>query len=446
MKIAKDLIVFLIDTSGSMRGNSIDRVNNALSNFFNGENTNLRNTDLLLLESYDGTQELENPEFTKIKDFNFNEPTRIIKVKNKKIRDGFDINIPKVTEVIKEWKQKNWFNEYSNVSLLIISDLEINSNLPWFQSIYDEFEYLRCYYIDLNSNQIDFWQVKQVGNIFYKFCDKNNTLLSNIEWFFNCHLAHSTDFWQWFRSNTKFLSVTMFSISVFPINIGKILLSIFLSILLYFGFFNGFQSGGNYEDTFPEVKERFVERFDTIITDTNYLQPIIGEPIIKDNEMTQKSIFYDDSYYHKDSVSNYDIGIYNLETKSNLYLAVRAYKEIILNEIFNKYPNPNKIQLTIEGETDGYKTTDKLKYEGEFGIINDSCTTKGERILISIKPKDSIENLELGFLRAKTFWHFILDKNNYFVAYQPTVEYHSKQNKPKGKKFRRIIFTVKVNY
>jgi len=152
------------------------------------------------------------------------------------------------------------------------------------------------------------------------------------------------------------------------------------------------------------------------------------------------------TYVFEDSLQNFDPGTYIINVEDRIIRAASLFQLHLEKVLATEFPEPEKITVRIQGQTDSTSIT-SVNYGGQFG----------EKMLASIEANRSIahinlskgqsltSNIELGYLRAVSFWTFLRGRVDYFLENKTEYVYSVQTNDDDyGGMYRKVVIEVYI--
>lgn len=165
---------------------------------------------------------------------------------------------------------------------------------------------------------------------------------------------------------------------------------------------------------------------------------------------TRHGLFFDNSdlilqYSIKLSVQDYVLGQYSIREIRETMASAEIIAEH-LNLVEDTYSHSGPILVNVIGETDATPIRGGIPYNGEIGrILETSFKYNNETFAIRIKEGDMIkDNVELGILRACSFWQHIKSLTNIFIPKETYLSYEVITHEEFGGAFRKSTLIVRL--
>jgi hypothetical protein len=440
MKFRKDLVVILVDTHYKKSDNrSITMINESLKEVFNDKDIKLSNTSLLLTQSNTDSLSSESEQKKQL-------PIEIVDIKNYRFDDkkvlteeteGLLYITQDIFSKIEEW-QKVGLRQFSKISFILISNWNTNKIENDSREAYED--WVEKIHADKKINfkliGIEDGNFKIVGkdnpNIETQKVNNSEELRNEILEVINSPKMtfNAEDIKKHVLKYISFVIVGITICGVTFIKCETILDNKTINQTIIY-------EQNNFYDTIDSLKQK-----KDIHPNTNIeIIPPKTKKWKKYKEMEFKLIY-------TDSLENFSMGQYYIKYTDQLFIIGNSFQEY-MNEISNLYPNPEKVEVVIQGETDAHKIGDNLYYSGEFGSIDNekfiNNSLKKDTILSIHKKVQISSNEELAFLRAKGFWVLFRGQNDYFSENKTTYQYITKENENDYEgKYRKIVFTIRI--
>jgi hypothetical protein len=439
MIFRKDLVVILVDTVIDSKSSSINMVNESLKKVFNDKNIKSCNKDLLLTQS---NTNYFSSEFKGIKPLILDiDKTKNYQFSDKKITkektEGVGYITKEIFLKIKEWEKTGFLKKSPKISFIIISDFDTNDleddehYLNWVKQIHNE-KNINYTLIGITGGNLETIGKNHDNIETIKINDSSEELKNKILEIFNSHKTTFTT--ENIKKHAlKYISVVIFGITIFGFTFIK------CETILY---------NETVNETIIHEQNNFYEIRDSL-KKTEDIHPNTNIEVISPKTKTwKKNKELEFKLIYTDSLENFSLGQYYIKHTDQLFIISNAFQKYI-NNISKLYPNPEKVEVKIQGETDAHKIGDSLYYLGEFGtIINEKFTNNSlekDTIPSIYKSTQVSSNEELAFLRAKGFWFLFRGQNDYFSKNKTTYQYLTKENENDYEgKYRKIVFTVRI--